>query len=160
MSVPARYTEKLAKAWAITRLILSTDKDTHFTGAIAQNAIEQENVEGLVSDSVTVTKVAIQSKQQLDYDLFFFRSSFFDNTDLDQDTFCGYVSLDLPTYGVQIAGVNQYYLDVSAQSLDYYDSDLTKTLHLALCNRSGTSKIAGTDGEVKITVTYQPRFTS
>lgn len=134
-----------------------SDKDTHFTGAIAQNAKEDENLTGLLSNNIRITKVAIQSDQQLDYRLIFFATDQFDNTDLDVDDFTAEREMDLTAYGFQIAGANQWYMELDNLSILYTDDDATYELHVSLQNLSATGKNAGATGEVVIEITYELR---
>lgn len=122
--------------------LLETDKDSHFTGALAQYAKEDENLAGLMNDDIRITGISIQSDQQLHFKVVFFYKDSFEDTDLDTDEFCGEVDLDIPTYGFQIGGKNQYYMDVRNLHVDYIDQDATKELHVALLNMSATAKSA------------------
>jgi len=79
---------------------IRSDKDVHFTGSLAKNASESENITGLQCDKIVITSVAIKSKQSLRYRLHFFSRDGFTNSDLDSDAFLGSVDLDLPTYGL------------------------------------------------------------
>jgi hypothetical protein len=136
---------------------IRSDKDTHFYGAIVQNAKEDESLTGLLANKVRITGVAIQADQNLSFRVIFWSKDTFDDTDLDLDEYCGEVSLDLSTNGFRIAGANQYYLDMRGLELDYEDDDATKELHLSLMNLSATSKNATTTGEVVIEVYYEVR---
>jgi len=137
--------------------ILSTLKGTHFTGAIAQNAKEDENLTGLLAGSIRITGISFQAKQQLHFKLLFWHKDTFDNTDLDVDEFCGEVDIDLATYGIQIGGANQWYLDIRNLHLDYIDFDGSKELHVSLMNMSVAGKTAGAAGEVRARITYETR---
>jgi len=136
---------------------LVTDKDTHFTGAILQNATEEENLTGLVSNRIRITGVAIQADQQLDFRVAFFRTDGFADTNLDLDTFQSEVELDLPSYGWRIAGAGQYYMVVNSLDIPYEDADKTYELHVALQNLSATAKNAGATGEVVVAIYYEER---
>ena len=136
---------------------IRTDKDTHFSGAIAQNAKEDENLTGLLNNKCRITGVSLQSDQALDYRVIFWKTDGFDDTDLDDDTFCGEVEVDLPFYGYQIGGANQYYLDVRGLEIDYEDEDASNELHVSLMNLSATGKEAGAIGEVVVEIYYEPR---
>jgi hypothetical protein len=137
--------------------VIETDKDTHFSGSLAQYAKEDENLTGLLSNNIRVTGIGILSDQQLKYKALFWYSDSFEDTDLDQDEFCGEVELDIPAYGFQVGGTGIYYLDVRNLHVDYQDSDNTKELHISLMNMSTTSKNAGATGEVKLFITYELR---
>ncbi len=136
---------------------LTSDKDSHFSGAIVQNATEEENLVGLASNRIRITSITIQSDQSLDYRLIFFNTDAFANSDLDVDDLAGEVELDIPSYGFRIAGANQYYMSVHGLTLDYEDEDGSYELHVALQNLSATAKNAGATGEVVVTISYQVR---
>lgn len=136
---------------------LITDKDDEFTGAIIQNAKEDENLEGLVADKIVITDIMIEAEENLEFYLLFWSTDDFDNADLDIDTFLGYVVLDIPNNGYRIAGANQYYLNVSDVNFHYEDEDSSNELHISLLNRSVAAKSAGGAGAVKIKIGYKDR---
>jgi hypothetical protein len=140
--------------------IYSTDKDLHFTGAIAQNTQETENLTGLNSNRYKIIGVNIQSDQPLHYRLIFWGSNAFNNTDLDQDSFLDYVDLDMVAGGAafQINGINQYYLNAGDLQIVYEDYDITRQLHISLQNVSAIAKNAGATGEVQIDIKMTPRL--
>ena len=139
---------------------LSSDKDTHFSGALATNAGEDENLTGLKNDAILITGITVVSDQNLDWDVQFYSTDGFDDTDLDLDTFLGafkFVAAD----GDQVAATGPYKYSTSSSSnrfigIDYVDVDATKELHVKLVNRNATSKNAGATGEVVLTFTYLP----
>jgi len=132
-----------------------TDKDTHFTGAINQNATEEENITGLASSKIIINSIAILSDQLLNYRVILFSQDTFDNADLDVDSFWGEIGLDLPSYGFQIAGAGKYYMAVTGLNIPYEDKDGSEELHIALQNLSATAKNAGATGEVVLEVHYE-----
>jgi len=134
-----------------------SDKDAHFTGAIAQNAKEDESLTGLLTNKIRITGITLQSDQALDYRLIFWSTDGFDNTDLDLDEFAGETELNLASYGWRAGGANQYYMDLRGLDIDYQDDDATNELHVSLQNLSATGKNAGATGEVVLEVTYEPR---
>ncbi len=134
-----------------------SDKDTHFTGALAQYAAENENLTGLITNNIMVTGVELQSDQQLIYKLLFWGKDTFNNADLDIDVFSGDIDLDLTTEGFQIGGANQYYMSVNNFLLPYMDLDSTNELHVSLMNMSAGAKNAGATGEVVLKIYYIPR---
>lgn len=136
---------------------LRSDKDDHFTGAIAQNAVEEESLTGLISNKVTITGVVILSDQQLNYRVILYSTDAFANTDLDVDALFNEVEFDLPGYGWRIAGTGKYCMVITGLEIDYIDEDATKELHVALQNLSATGKTAGGDGEVVLRFTYEER---
>ena len=76
-----------------------SDKDIHFTGSLAKNASEEENLTGLLSNKIKITGITIHSDQELHFQLQFFSRDTFTDSDLDEDTFVGAVDLDVPKYG-------------------------------------------------------------
>lgn len=128
---------------------ITSDKDLHFTEAIAKNGVERENLIGLRSNRIRVTKVTIQADQQLFFEVLLYATDAFEEADLDEDKFVGSIEFNLPIYGfTQITG--QYRLDIEGLDIDYIDEDGTKELHVVLKNLSPTSKNAGATGEVKL----------
>lgn len=136
---------------------VESDKDVNFTGAIAQYAKEDEDLTGLLSNKVRIVGVSLQSDQSLHYKVLFWNKDTFDDTDLDLDAFCGEIDCDFTSYGFQIGGAGQYYLDIRGVDIDYVDEDGTNELHVSLLNQSATSKNAGATGEISLTVYYEPR---
>lgn len=135
--------------------VVWTDKDSHFTGSLAQNAMEVENISGLPFQSGTIVGVVIQSDQNLDWDVFVWGKDELDNTDLDLDTFLGHAKLVVAD-GERIAGAGQYYYDTATASgyafrgIRFADLDKTRELHVGLVNRNATAKNAGATGEVRV----------
>lgn len=136
---------------------LRSDKDVQFTGAIAQNAKEDENMTGLLSDKIRITGVSIQAKENLTFRLIFWGTDGFDDTNLDTDKFQDEIKLDIPTYGFRIGGANQYYMDMRGVEVDYEDLDKTKELHISLQCLSAAGKTAGANGEVVVEIYYETR---
>jgi hypothetical protein len=139
------------------QLALRADKDTHFTGGIVQNAKEDENLTGLLNNKIRVTGVSIQADQALKFKVLFWTTDTFDDIDLDLDTFCGEVELDLSLEGFQIGGSGQYYLDMRGLDIDYRDADSSNELHVSLMNLSAAAKNAGATGEVALEIYYEQR---
>ena len=128
---------------------VSSDKDSHFTDSLAQNGVERENIEGLRSNRVRITRISIQADQQLFFEVLLYGTKDFEETDLDNDYFIASVELNLPIYGIQQT-TSQWRLDIPDLNIDYVDSDKTKRLHVVLRNLSPTDKNAGATGEVKL----------
>jgi len=133
---------------------IRTDKDTHFTGSIAQNAHETESLT-LPDDyyELSIENISIQSDQKLEWDVILWSSDKFNNPDLDQDAFVALINFPI-TAQKQIAETNQYYVDDN-QHICYPISDDHK-LHISLCNRSAEAKNAGATGEVVIKLFVRP----
>ena len=128
--------------------IIQTDKDTHFIGALIQNAQETESI--TVPENyheLYIEAINIQADQNLDLDVYFWASDEFDNTDLDLDAFL--FMINFPTTSQkQVAGANQYYVDDTVGMA--YPVPADQKIHLSLCNRSATAKNAGATGEVVV----------
>lgn len=137
---------------------IKSDKDTHFTGAIAQYATEEENITGLESNKITITGVSIQSDQALDYNVMLFGTDGFAAADMDVDEFFDFIDLKLSSLGIRVGGAGQYYYARTGLAIDYEDEDASNELHVALQNASAAGKNAGATGEVKIKVSYIPRL--
>lgn len=140
--------------------IVTSDKDSHFTTAIAQNAKEEEDITGLPSSSGFIEAIHLTSDQNLDWDLYFFSSDVQTDTDLDVEKFLGVVTF-VASDAKQIAGAGQYYYSTNNCSypfheFPYIDSDNTKELHVVLVNRNATSKNNGATGEVVLKVLFRP----
>lgn len=137
---------------------LSTDKDSHFTGAIAMNSHEEESITGLLANHINIKGVNAQSMQNLKYRLIFWAHSGFDSTDIDADAYVSDVVLDFTDTlsAFQIGAANQYRLDVGA--LDIPLSTRSLTLYCSLQNLSSTSKIAGSSGAVQFDIKYGLRI--
>lgn len=140
-------------------VLIKSDKDTHFTTAIAVNAKEDENLTGLQSNKILITNVAIEAKEPKHYVLWFWTRNTFNNADLDADAFKGLVELDLSVNGRQVGGANQYYWDEKlgrGNGLEYEDMDGSKELHVSLQNLGVGAKTAGVNGEVVVKISYLP----
>ena len=136
---------------------MRSDKDTHFTGSIAQNAVEEESLTGLISNKVRITGIIILSDQELAYRVILYSTDAFADADLDVDSLINEFEFDLPGYGRRIAGTGKYSMVVTDLDMDYIDEDGTKELHVALQNLSSTSKNAGATGEVVLRFIYEER---
>ena len=135
---------------------ISSDKDLHFTGELVKNAVERENLTGLRTNRIRISKISIQADQQLLFELLLYGTDLFEETDLDTDRFIASVELNLPTYGFQQT-TNQWRLDIENLNIDYVDVDGTKEIHVVLRNLSPTTKNAGATGEVKLELLCESR---
>jgi len=84
--------------------LLRTDKDSHFTGALAQYAKEDEDITGLLIGKIRITGITLLAIQRLHYKLLLYYTDAFDDADFDLDMFCGEIDVDLAAYGIQIGG--------------------------------------------------------
>lgn len=138
---------------------IKSDKDTHFTTAIAVNAKEDENLAGLQANKILIVGVAVEAKEQNHYRALFWKTDGFDDTNLDLDSFIGAVDLDLVTNGFQIGGAGQWYWDEKlgrGNGIEYHDEDSSSELHVSLQNLGPGAKTAGVNGEVVLKVSYVP----
>lgn len=141
--------------------LIKTDKDSHFTGSLATNAMEFENITGLETNSCTIVQVEILSDQNLDWDVYFFAKDTADDTDLDLDEAIGRAKFVVAD-GEQIAAAGPYRYSTATASgysfrgVRYIDTDKTHELHMGLVNRNATSKNAGATGEVVVRIVYEP----
>jgi len=128
---------------------VASNKDSHFTEALAKDAVERENITGLRSNRIRISKITFQADQQLHFALILYGTDDFEETDLDEDRFISYTEFNLPKYGfTQTTG--QYRMDIEALNIDYEDLDGTREIHAVLKNLDPTAKVAGSSGEVKI----------
>ncbi len=136
---------------------ITSDKDLHFTGAIIENAEEDENLAGLGGNKIVITDVIFEGKETLQFRLLFWSTNTFEDADLDVDSFLGFVDLDVPNNGFQKGGAGQWYLNVTDVNLHYEDEDASNELHVSLNCVSAAGKTAGVPGEVKIKIGYKVR---
>ena len=138
---------------------VKSDKDTHFTDALAQNAVEHENIamgNALVGcEECIIEGVVLLSDQNLEWDVFFWTRSTNLDTDADIDTFLDYIKFK-QTEGRQIAGTGLWYYSWTNLGIPYKDEDQSEEFHVSLCNRSATSKNAGATGEVVVKLMVRP----
>ena len=144
---------------------IRSDKDTHFTGAILQNAAEDESLEfpnSMVGCSECVIEaIIIQSDENLDWTIQFWGTSGYDNTDLDLDFFIEYVAF-ATTAGLQIGATAQYYYSTTNLNIPYKDLDFDPTgtalanIHVSLINRNAAAKTAGSSGEFTVDFIVRP----
>jgi len=128
---------------------VASDKDTNFTELIAKNGVERENLVGLLSNRIKISKVAIQADQQLFFQVLLYATDLFEEADMDVDKFVASLELNLPVYGFQQT-TSQWRMELDNLDINYEDLDLTKELHVVLVNLDPTSKVAGASGEVKV----------
>jgi len=128
---------------------VASDKDNHFTDELAKNAVERENISGLRTNRVRISKVSIQADQRLLFEALLYGSDDFEEADLDEDKFIASIEFNLPTYGFQQT-TGQWKLDIPNLNIDYVDLDSTKKIHVVLRNLSPTTKNPKATGEVKL----------
>lgn len=128
---------------------VSSLKDSQFTDELAKNAVERENITGLRSNRIRISKITIQCTQQLHLQLIFYGTDAFEESELASDRYIADVELDMPYYGFQQT-VSQWRMDLTDVNIDYEDLDGTKELHVVLKNLSPTTKSAYPTTEVKV----------
>ena len=137
-----------------------SDKDTHFTGAIAQNAQESEDIllPGTLASyaRARLRSINIISDQNLSWEVWLFAKDTFiaDVADLDLLFPRGRWRFDSGD-GAQIAATGPYYYYIDGLDLPYQDEDMTQELHVMLVNRSATGKNAGATGEIVIEFQFE-----
>lgn len=133
---------------------IRTDKDVEFTGAIAQNAAENENIVvpwALPKLDLTLTSITLISDQNLAWELCFWATDLFgSSSNMDLDNWIGNWPFQV-TDGSQIASTGNYRYNIPDLNIPLRDDDGTQELHVSLVNRSATSKNAGATGEVVVT---------
>jgi len=138
-----------------SHLIISSDKDTHFTGELVTNARENESLVIRAGEVVRgqIESLSIIADQNLAWDVFVFETDNFSNADMDVDSFVDFESFTVAS-GVQIAGAGSFYYGTSALDIPYTAGD--GKIHLSLVNRSaGLTKTAGAAGEVVVKIGYR-----
>ncbi len=142
---------------------VDSDKDTHFTGALAQNASEEENI-AFPSDwgtlgvqKLNIRNISVLSDQPLSWELQFYATDGQGNADADTNSFITSLIFDASD-AKQNDGTGLYSYDANPAHLPfvYHDEDNTSEFHLTLVNRSAAAKTAGAAGEVKVRIHAEP----
>lgn len=134
--------------------LVRTDKDTHFTGALAQNASEDENIAGLNANAGRIRSVIVLSDENLDWEIQFYSKDTFRNADADLDALLERVVF-VAADGKQDGGTGLYRYAFTGLDIPYQDLDATSELHISLVNRSAAGKSAGASGEVVVLVGFE-----
>ena len=137
-----------------------SDKDVHFTGAIAQNAFEQEDIatETAVNRFAILT-VTVLADQALDWELWFWIKATAEDADMDLDAYIGRVSIAVADHKFYGTSGTYYANKELAAPIIYMDDDapgVTPKLHVSLLNRNATGKNAGATGEIVVILTCEP----
>ena len=153
-------------------LIIRSDKDSHFVDSLAQHAGEEENIahpsyagfpttqnvvipENIKKAYLYIRELRVWSDQNLSWEIQFYSTDGFEDTNADLDTFLGSFTF-AETDGLQSAGTGLYRYSQTKLELFYFDADATGEIHVKLINRSSTSKNAGGTGEVVIEIAAEP----
>ncbi len=139
-------------------------KGTHFTGALADNAIESESI-SLPDEWVTaginklvISELSFQAVEDLDWELIFWANGNYNSSDQDTSKIITRFSVAAST-SEQIAGANQFiYENPLAQSIEYNDEDNSSKIHVSLVCRSAAGKTAGAGGYVVLRIGCTPYF--
>ena len=142
---------------------LTSVQGTHFTGALAQNAVESESIElhsdlvALGCNEIMIESVTVQSYQNLDWDVGLWGTADFGSTTFDNDNFIDYFNFANAS-GKTFGAANHYYYANPANdvSIPYIDLDRDSKLHITLANRHATGKAAGATGLVVVKIGYRP----
>lgn len=139
---------------------LKTDKDTEFTGALATNAVEYEDIalpsalSGIGGRArIRLSMISIIATENLDYELMLFSKDTHATSDPDTNSFLGNWRFVAAT-AVRIAGAGLYYYFISGLDVPYVDDDASGELHVGLVNRSVASKTAGAGGALSVSFTF------
>lgn len=135
---------------------------THFTGALATNAAETEDIAlpgalaGVNGNARgEIRSITIISQQNLAWELEFWRSATHGAT-IDADKFIGrwtFAAVD----GVQEAGAGNFRYYIDGLDIPYDDADGTGKLHISLVNRDAVAKLAqGAGGDVVVRTRIEP----
>jgi hypothetical protein len=139
---------------------IRSDKDTHFTTALATNAIDIEvlgdldrfSANRLPSLAVKICRISLWSDQNLAWDVALFRTSAGQpNADLDLDTMTDWVRFSASD-AMQIAGAGAFRYTASGLFMVFDSSRSTGQINVGLINRDAVAKIAGALGEVVIEI--------
>lgn len=146
------------RSGAESRRRVSTDPDTEFTDAITAGSSEKENISGLLFNNVTITEIAIESKENIRYRVVFYGSDSFEDSNPKNSTFSSHIDMDVPNDGFQDPDSSLFVHSLSnvAGIIEYSDDDGTKELHVKIIP-VGNNKTAGVAGALKITFKYVPR---
>lgn len=143
-------------------ITVQSDKDLHFTGAIAQDAEERENIvlpQALGSANFRRARsrlkaLRILSDQNLAWEIDLYgKDTFGDPADLDSNSWIGRWGFQAAD-GLRIAGAGPYLYYIDGLDVPYEDQDATGELHVSLVNRSATAKSAGAAGEIVVAFVF------
>ena len=141
--------------------VVASVKGTHFTGALAQNAVESESLDvpshwsTIKISKYIIEGLTIQADQALEWDVYLWGDSTYNNADMTLAKLIDQVNFPAAG-GLQIAGTGQFHYASPTLEIPYEDSDNTSKIHVSLVNRSATAKNAGATGEVTLRFTLRP----
>lgn len=142
-----------------THWVVRSDKDTHFTGALATNAMELETIgSATVTDSNRVPtlrsiiqRVTVISDQNLDWDVMLFRNTFALPLPVDADLhpLVEWIEFEVGD-GVQVGAAGLFMYTWTGMDVPYWNTDAPGQIHVGLINRNAVAKNAGAAGEVVV----------
>lgn len=128
--------------------VLQTTTTTHYTGALAEGAVEIETFPGLRGDGQgEITAIEIESLQNLDWQVEL----------LDQSNAIKHATRLIAANATEytISGVKKYYYSVTDLNIPIPFEAGYNTVLIGLRNMSSTAKTAGAAGAVKVTLVIQ-----
>lgn len=148
-------------AQAGKQVLAKTVATRDFLGAIAQNAAAflsldvkalsvGENVDAILKS------VHIVSVEDLDWELWFFRTSGAAGNSTDPDVNSAYGVAVLPSTAVRIGAAGLYHFYLEDLDIPLLDSERTSKIHMALINRAAAGKTAGAAGAVRVALSIEP----
>jgi hypothetical protein len=137
--------------------VVRSDKDTHFTTALATDAIDLETIGDAVetaSNRVPTIRSAIRritliADQNLAWDVMLFRATFTPplTTDADLHPLVEWIEFKAAD-GKRVAGAGLYLYTWTGLDIPYFNTDAPGRIHVGLVNRDAVAKNAGATGEV------------
>lgn len=135
---------------------IRSDKDTHFTTAVADGAMEAEELGATKAPSVVVRRVVAISEENLDFDVAFFDTSGEQDTDYDVDSFMGMVEfVASDARQITSGSFSQYYYDSGELAIPYHRAANDGLMTVGYVSRSVAGKAASASGgEVVFRIFY------
>ena len=137
-------------------LEIATDSTLHFTGALAQNAGEGEDIALKMEIAAgkhcrcRVKAIVVQSLENLAWETWLWGKDTKGVTgNVDTSSLRARWTF-VATDGKRITGDDNYYYYVDGNDQPYFDVDMTGELHITLVNRSAAAKTAGAVGAVSV----------
>lgn len=138
---------------------------THFTGALAQNAALQENLDLFATPTTVVgdlmgvgagkhvrvrmRELRIISLQNLAWEIWLFGSSVVGGATIGLEKFLGFWNF-VATDAKQATGDTFFYYYINGMDTAYQDLDQVGRIHMRLVNRSAGAKNAGATGNLEV----------
>ena len=139
------------------RWVVRSDKDTHFTGALATDALELETLGDTAGTSqnrvpsfpAIIQRLTVISDQNLAWDVMLFKSTFTPplSTDCDLHPLVEWLEFKA-TDAKRVGGAGLYMYTWTSFEIVYTNTDAPGQIHVGLINRDAVAKNAGATGEV------------